>query len=214
LTCNNFFYRQSSAKIINQNYNSKFKIFFTFYIFILIFKLTFYLPANESKIMAEKQTTVILGIDPGIADTGYGVVRSVKNSGLACIDYGSIKTGAQEKMPDRLGKINRELDKIIKRYKPDLVAVEQLFFCNNVKTALIVGQARGVILLTAMQNNILTTEFTPLQVKQAVSSYGAASKMQVQKMVKILLNLDRLPKPDDAADALAIAICAANTKKY
>ncbi|NCO79702.1 crossover junction endodeoxyribonuclease RuvC, partial [Candidatus Falkowbacteria bacterium] len=101
--------------------------------------------------------------------------------------------------------------KIIKKYHPELLAVEQLFFCKNVKTALIVGQARGVIIFTAKKNKIKLAEYTPLQVKQAVSTYGQASKLQVQKMVKLLLNLKELPCPDDAADALAIAICAANS---
>lgn len=153
----------------------------------------------------------ILGIDPGIADTGYGVIQKDKSGNLSCIDYGSIKTKAGTEMAGRLEIINKELAKIIKKYKPNLIAVEQLFFCKNAKTALIVGQARGVVMLTASQNKIPIVEFTPLQVKQAVSSYGKASKMQVQKMVKLLLNLNEIPKPDDAADALAIAICAANS---
>jgi crossover junction endodeoxyribonuclease RuvC len=154
--------------------------------------------------------TIILGIDPGIADTGFGVIEKDKDD-LACIHYGSIKTKANIDLPLRLEIINKELNKIIKKYKPDLIAVEQLFFCKNVKTALVVGQARGVVLLTARQNKICLVEFTPLQVKQAVSAYGKASKMQVQKMVKLLLNLKEIPRPDDAADALAIAICAANS---
>jgi len=106
--------------------------------------------------------------------------------------------------------LNFELDKIIKKYKPNKIAIEQLFFCNNAKTALMVGQARGVILLCVKQNKLPIAEFTPLQVKQAVSTYGKANKLQVQKMVKLILNLDKIPKPDDAADALAVAICALN----
>jgi crossover junction endodeoxyribonuclease RuvC len=156
--------------------------------------------------------SIILGIDPGIADTGYGVILKDGNHKLSCIDYGSIKTDSKTEFGERLLKINLELEKIIKKYKPDLISVEQLFFANNVKTALIVGQARGVVMLTAKQSNVVTVEFTPLQVKQAVSSYGAASKTQVQKMVKLLLDLDHIPKSDDAADALAIAICAANNR--
>jgi len=157
-------------------------------------------------------SSTILGIDPGIADTGYGIIKKDRSDNLTCITYGSIKTLAGLTTPDRLFTINKELTKIIKKYKPRLIAVEQLFFCKNVKTALIVGQARGVILLTCEQNKAPIIEFTPLQVKQAVAAYGQASKMQVQKMVKILLSLDELPKPDDAADALAIAICAVNNK--
>ena len=155
----------------------------------------------------------ILGIDPGIADTGYGIIQKDKSGNLSCIDYGSIKTMAKTEMSRRLEIINKELNIIIKEYKPDLIAIEQLFFCNNAKTAIIVGQARGVAMFTARQNKIPIIEFTPLQVKQAVSAYGKAPKMQVQKMVKLLLNLEEIPKPDDAADALAIAICAINSRK-
>ncbi|GAI99997.1 unnamed protein product, partial [marine sediment metagenome] len=123
----------------------------------------------------------ILGIDPGIADTGYGLISKTKDDQLTCLDYGSIKTKAKTEMADRLEIINKELTRIIKKYKPNLIAVEQLFFCKNVKTALIVGQARGVIILTAKQNKVPMVEFTPLQVKQAVAAYGQASKLQVQK---------------------------------
>jgi crossover junction endodeoxyribonuclease RuvC len=155
---------------------------------------------------------IILGIDPGLADTGFGIIEKNGRAKLTCQKYGSIKTSPKEELGERLETINKNLDKIIKKYKPKLIAVEQLFFCKNVKTASVVGQARGVILLTARQNKIPTVEFTPLEVKQAVSSYGQAGKLQVQKMVKLLLNLKELPKPDDAADALAIAICAANSQ--
>lgn len=152
---------------------------------------------------------IILGIDPGIADTGYGVIQTEGNH-FACFDYGSIKTSAQADLPDRLETLSLALTKIINKYKPELIGVEQLFFCKNVKTALIVGHARGVVLLTAKQNNIPLREFTPLQVKQAVSAYGKAGKTQVQRMVKMILSLKEIPQPDDAADALAVAICAAN----
>ena len=159
--------------------------------------------------MSQISSSIILGIDPGIADTGYGIIQKNK-TGIKCLAYGSIKTGSKIPMPDRLEMINLEMSKIILEYKPILIGVEQLFFASNAKTAIVVGQARGVVLLTAKQHKIKIIEFTPLQVKQAVSSYGAASKLQVQKMVKILLNLKELPKPDDAADALAIAICASS----
>jgi len=155
----------------------------------------------------------ILGIDPGIADTGYGIIKRDKSNNFHCLGYGSIKTNAKTELADRLEIINQEMTKVVKEFKPKLVAVEQLFFCKNVKTALIVGQARGVVMLTAKQNKVPLVEFTPLQVKQAVAAYGRASKMQVQKMVKLLLDLKVLPKPDDAADALAIAICAASSIK-
>lgn len=153
---------------------------------------------------------IILGIDPGIADTGFGIIEKDDKNNLVCLNYGSIKTSAKLLLPDRLEVLSKELTKVIKKYKPDLMAVEQLFFCKNVKTALVVGQARGVVLLIGKQNNIDLMEFTPLQIKQAVSTYGQASKMQVQKMVKLILNLEEVPKPDDAADALAVAICASS----
>lgn len=152
---------------------------------------------------------IILGIDPGIADTGYGIVRA-EGSKLTCLGYGSIKTSSTLDLVSRLEILHHELDKIIKKYKPDYATIEQLFFNKNVRTALIVGQARGVALLTLKQNKLAIFDFTPSQVKSAVSSYGQASKLQVQKMVKLILNLKELPQPDDAADALAIAICGLN----
>lgn len=155
---------------------------------------------------------IILGLDPGIADTGYGVIKD-DHGKLTCLAYGSIKTSAKDTLSNRLESLHIQLDEIIKKYKPEISAVEQLFFSKNVKTALIVGQARGVILLALKQNDISFFEFTPGQVKQAVSGYGSAKKDQVQKMVKTLLGLKEIPKPDDAADALAIAMCALNCKK-
>ena len=155
-------------------------------------------------------TKIILGIDPGIADTGYGLIKN-EGGKLTCLAYGSIKTRAGVDLTVRLLFLNCELNKIIKKYRPDLAAIEQLFFNKNVRTALIVGQARGVALLTLKQNNLPVFDFTPAQVKQAVSAYGQASKKQVQKMVKLILNLSVLPQPDDAADALATAICALNS---
>ena len=161
--------------------------------------------------MIKKQNnSIILGIDPGIADTGFGVIAGNGHK-LTCLAYGSIRTSPKFALADRLEIINLEITKLIKKYKPNLIAIEELFFCNNAKTALIVGQARGVVVLTAKLNKIKSVEFTPYQVKQAVSTYGHAKKDQVQRMVKLILNLKELPKPDDAADALAIAICAVNS---
>lgn len=154
---------------------------------------------------------IILGIDPGIADTGYGVIL-VEGTKLSCLTYGSIKTPAGQDLPLRLATLFKELNKIIKKYKPDKAAIEELFFNKNVKTALIVGQARGVAILALVNNKLSVSEYTPSQVKQSVTSYGKASKNQVQKMVKLILKLDKLPQPDDAADALAVALCALNTK--
>jgi len=154
---------------------------------------------------------IILGLDPGIADIGYGIIKE-SDGKLSCLGYGTIKTSAKESLPVRLEVSYQELDKIIKKFKPQFAAVEQLFFNKNVRTALIVGQARGVSLLALTKNKLPIFEFTPSQVKQAVSAYGQASKSQVQKMVKLILQLDKLPQPDDAADALAAAICALNSK--
>jgi crossover junction endodeoxyribonuclease RuvC len=153
---------------------------------------------------------IILGIDPGLADTGFGLIEKGKGGKISCLSYGSIKTKAGLPMAERLEILNNELKKIIKKYQPALAAVEELFFQNNAKTAIMVGQARGVILLTCRKNKISIAEFTPLQVKQTIAGFGRADKQQVQKMVKLLLNLKEIPKPDDAADALAIAISAVN----
>ena len=154
---------------------------------------------------------IILGIDPGLATTGWGVVKK-ERAQFKMIDYGCIITSATQNHADRLLSINVELTRLIKKYKPDMVSVEELFFYKNVKTATKVGEARGVILLTAAQLNIKLKEFTPLQIKQAISSYGRADKQQMQRMVKVILNLKEIPKPDDAADALAAAITCLQTK--
>jgi crossover junction endodeoxyribonuclease RuvC len=156
---------------------------------------------------------IILGIDPGTATTGFGIIKKskIKSQKLKVIDYGCIKTSTNLSTAERLEKLHRELEKLIKKHKPEAVAVEDIFFFKNLKTAIKVSQARGVILLAAAKSNLPIYEFTPLQVKQAITAYGRAEKSQVQKMVKLLLELKDLPKPDDAADALAIAICCAHT---
>ena len=149
---------------------------------------------------------IILGIDPGLATVGYGVIE-YKGNRYKTIDYGTIRTDSKTIFPERLKKIYDELSNIIDRYNPVDLAVEELFFNKNVKTAIQVGQARGVEILAAIHKGLEVYEYTPLQVKQAVVGYGRAEKSQVQEMVKILLNLKEIPKPDDAADALAVAIC-------
>jgi crossover junction endodeoxyribonuclease RuvC len=153
---------------------------------------------------------IILGIDPGTAAIGYGFIRKNTNK-LELIDYGCIRTETNLSTAQRLKKIDEALAKLIKKYRPQTIAVEDIFFFKNLKTAVKVSQARGVVLAGAARLKIPVTEHTPLQVKQAVASYGRADKSQVQKMVKILLNLEQIPKPDDAADALAVAICCANS---
>lgn len=155
---------------------------------------------------------IILGIDPGIADTGFGILQVSGDGKLLCLEYGSIKTSPKDDLASRIEKLFNDLNKIIKKYKPEIISVEELFFNKNVKTALIVGQARGVVLLSAKMSKARLLEFTPLQVKQAVSTYGRADKAQIQRMVKMILNLEEIPRPDDAADALAIAICASNNR--
>ncbi|SFH46607.1 Holliday junction endonuclease RuvC [Tindallia magadiensis] len=155
----------------------------------------------------------ILGIDPGLATTGYGVIDYHKNQ-FQAVQYGVIRTSSKTSMPHRLSIINENLKEVIKRYQPDVMAVEELFFNTNAKTAMLVGQARGVVLLTATMEGIEIYEYTPLQVKQGVAGYGRAEKKQIQLMVKTLLNLKELPKPDDAADALAIAMCHAHTGNF
>jgi len=153
---------------------------------------------------------IILGIDPGVAIVGYGVLEK-KNKNLQFIDAGCILTQSSEIHARRLAKISRDLNKLIKKFNPNILAIEELFFCKNVKTALKVGEARGVILATAMQLNIPIREFTPLQIKQALTGYGRADKNQIQQMVKIILGLKSIIKPDDAADAVAVAITCANS---
>ncbi|MBT3363681.1 MAG: crossover junction endodeoxyribonuclease RuvC [Chloroflexi bacterium] len=148
---------------------------------------------------------LILGIDPGLALMGYGLIET-DGDDLTAIDYGVISTPAGQPTPDRLKTIYTELMAIIKRYQPDEVAIEN-FIAKNLRTALLVGQARGVAVLAAAQNNLPVYDYTPLMVKQTVAGYGKSSKMQIQQMVKLQLNLESIPRPDDAADALAIAIC-------
>ncbi len=155
---------------------------------------------------------IILGLDPGIADTGFGVI-GYDGSKIRCLEFGSIKTSSKIELVERLIELDENLQKIIKKYKPDLVSIEKIFFNNNAKTALIVGQARGVVLINVAKNRIPIVEFTPLQLKQGISNYGRADKAQVKNMIKILLNLKEVPKSDDAADALGLAICALNFLK-
>jgi len=153
---------------------------------------------------------IILGIDPGTATTGFGLIKKDK-SNLKLLKYGLITTPANLSTAERLNKLNKDLSLLIKNSKPDMVAVEDIFFFKNLKTAVKVSQARGVILLTIAKAKIPIAEYTPLQIKQAVACYGRAEKTQVQKMVKYLLGLKEIPKPDDAADALAVAICCAHS---
>lgn len=151
-------------------------------------------------------TMRVLGVDPGTAITGYGLVESVHDE-LGLVTYGTITTSAGQPMAERLATLYHQLSQIIRDSKPTELAVEELFFHKNVRTALAVGQARGVVLLAASHAGLPVSEYTPLQVKDAVVGYGRATKEQVQEMVRMLLGLDVVPRPDDAADAIAVAIC-------
>jgi crossover junction endodeoxyribonuclease RuvC len=155
---------------------------------------------------------LVLGIDPGTAITGYGLVKG-EGDDLALVAYGAITTSSDWPLPERLQRIYQELTALIEDQQPTAAAVEELFFSKNVRTALSVGQARGVALLVAANAGLPIHEYTPLQVKQAIAGYGRATKDQVQQMVKMLLTLDSVPQPDDAADAIAVAICHIHSAK-
>ena len=155
----------------------------------------------------------VLGIDPGMAIMGYGVVEEWDN-GMKVLDYGVATTPSDMETPQRLLHIFDSVERLIKQYSPDAMAYEELFFNKNVKTALIIGHARGVAVLAGARKGIDLFEYTPLQVKQAVVGYGRADKRQVQQMIKLILNLREIPKPDDAADALAVAVCHIHSSQF
>jgi crossover junction endodeoxyribonuclease RuvC len=148
-----------------------------------------------------------IGIDPGTAITGYGLIREEQDGSLTVIDYGVIQTSPADSMPQRLVQLYQKLKIIIEHHNPQSGAVEKLFFARNVRTALTVGQARGVALLALAEAGVELAEYSPNEVKQAVAGYGGADKNQVQSMVGALLELEEIPQPDDAAYALAVAIC-------
>jgi crossover junction endodeoxyribonuclease RuvC len=148
----------------------------------------------------------VLGIDPGTATTGYGVVEEIGGQ-LKALTSGVIRTRAGQPMTTRLQAIHREIKSLAETWQPAEAAVEELFFSNNVRTAMTVGQARGVAMLALADAGLAVAEYTPLAIKQAVTGYGSADKKQMQEMVKMLLGLSDVPRPDDAADALAVAIC-------
>lgn len=147
---------------------------------------------------------IVLGVDPGTATTGYGLVKKTK--GFKYLNCGTIETASSLAMPKRLNILNKELSKVIREYKPEIVAMENVFFSRNLKTAISVSQAEGVILLTAAKKKIPVFQFTPLQVKMTITGYGRAKKEKVRKKIKQVLHLKKPPKSDDAVDALAIAL--------
>lgn len=158
------------------------------------------------------QTLRILGLDPGTATTGYGVVDKIGAS-PKMVDYGAILTSPKKSIPQRLIDIYNDLNKIIDQYQPDVIVMERLFFAKNQTTAIAVGKACGVMQFAAAQRGLTVVEYTPMEVKQAVVGYGGAEKKQIQFMIQRILNLRELPKPDDAADALALAVCHAHSEK-
>ena len=156
---------------------------------------------------------IILGIDPGIAIVGYGIINYEGNK-FSVIDYGAITTPAGVPLPKRLKMLYEDMSRLIGMYKPDVISIEELSFNTNVKTAITVGHGRGVAVLAGANAGLEVFEYTPLQVKQAVVGYGRAQKAQIQQMVKAILCLDKIPKPDDVADALAVAVCHAHSHRF
>jgi crossover junction endodeoxyribonuclease RuvC len=155
---------------------------------------------------------IVLGIDPGTAATGYGLVERL-GSRLRAIDYGCVETRPDQELPQRLLEIHRAVNQLIELHQPALLGVERLFFNRNVQTAFAVGQARGAVLLAAAQHGLPVFEYGPHEVKMAVTGYGRAGKEQVQRMVQVVLGMPAMPRPDDAADALAVAICLAHAQR-
>ncbi len=157
---------------------------------------------------------LVLGIDPGTATTGYGLVRELSNGDLEAVAYGVITTPAHTPMPDRLRQIYHEITALIVQHQPDAAAVETMYFGKNVTTAITVAQARGVILLALAEAGLPIREYKPAEIKQAIAGYGDADKVQMQEMIRQLLNLDDIPRPDDAADGLGVAITDLNASRF
>ncbi|MCK9574859.1 MAG: crossover junction endodeoxyribonuclease RuvC [Clostridia bacterium] len=154
---------------------------------------------------------IILGIDPGLAIVGFGIIEKKLNGNICVIDYGVINTPKEENTAVRIAMVYDGITELIEKYKPDVIALEELFYNSNQKTVISVAEARGAILLAGIKNCGNMYEYTPLQIKQALTGQGRAEKQQVQYMVKLILNLTSIPRPDDAADALAVAICHSQT---
>lgn len=157
---------------------------------------------------------IILGIDPGLATMGYGIVEKLNNGNTIPIDYGVVLTPKDESLPVRLAMLEEGVNKILNKYKPDEIAVEELFFAKNITTGIPVAHARGVTLLTCIKYCGKLYEYTPMQIKQALTGYGRADKIQMMHVVTSLLHLQKIPRPDDAADALAVALCHAHTSRF
>lgn len=157
---------------------------------------------------------IILGIDPGYGTMGYGVIEKLNNGNTIPVDYGVVKTPGDETFPVRLAMLEEGLNKIFNKYRPEEIAVEELFFSKNITTGIPVAHARGVILLASVKFCGKIYEYTPMQIKQALTGYGRADKVQMMHVVTSLLHLTKIPRPDDAADALAVALCHAHTSRF
>jgi len=155
----------------------------------------------------------VIGIDPGLATTGYGIIAEEDDSSIRCIEFGVIRTPAELSEGERLSILYKKIKELIYKYLPSQGAIEKIYFQQNVTNALSVGQARGVILLAMAESNLPVGEYSPLEIKQAVTGYGRAEKPQIQRMVQTLLQLNDEPRPDDAADALSVAICHINSHR-
>jgi len=150
---------------------------------------------------------LIVGIDPGIATTGYGFIRPASSGRLEAVAFGVLRTEAGTALPERLASLHEGMTDLLALHRPDAAAVERLYFQRNVTTAMVVGEARGVLLLALAQAGIPVGEYTPGEIKQAITAYGSAKKQQMQEMIRLLFGLPEVPRPDDAADALAVAVC-------
>ena len=157
---------------------------------------------------------IILGLDPGLATMGYGVIEKQKNDNNVAVEYGVVLTPKNESLPVRLAMLEEGVNKILNKYKPDEIAVEELFFVKNITTGIPVAHARGVMLLTCIKYCGKLYEYTPNQIKMSLTGYGRADKIQMQQVVTSLLHLKKVPRPDDAADALAVALCHAHTSRF
>ena len=157
---------------------------------------------------------IILGLDPGLATMGYGVIEKQKNDNNVAVDHGVVLTPKNESLPVRLAMLEEGVNKILNKYKPDEIAVEELFFVKNITTGIPVAHARGVMLLTCIKYCGKLYEYTPNQIKMSLTGYGRADKLQMQQVVTSLLHLSKIPRPDDAADALAVALCHAHTSRF
>ena len=157
---------------------------------------------------------IILGLDPGLATMGYGVVEKLKNDNTVAVDYGVVLTPKDESLPVRLAMIEEGINNLLNKFKPEEIAVEELFFSKNITTGIPVAHARGVMLLTCIKYCGRLYEYTPNQIKQSLTGYGKADKIQMQHVVTSLLHLSKIPRPDDAADALAVALCHAHTSRF